>query len=150
MKKILNGVGRAIDLLAGAAGGLIFSILACMAMSTTLHIADVHARGLWVIYLGLVFVGPIIGLRRHDYFAQFLGPLFNAAAGHDGEGPFGPDNVSSIRDWFMQMLYGIAILFLIIAKVFTALTPLIISIMSLIAYSIYAKRSAQPAPTEGG
>lgn len=152
MKTILNNIGNAIDIMAGAAGGLAFSILTCLTLSTALRIADIHVNGLWAIILGLLLIGPIIGFRRRDYFAQFMGPIFNATALDGGSHHLGPDNVESVKDLLMQVLYGIAVILLLIATVFSARTPLIISTTILIAYSIYAMRiakhlkKAQPSP----
>ena len=143
MKTILNAVGRTIDLIVGASGGLVFSVLACMTVSTALRIASVQPRGTWAVYVGLLLAGPIIGLRRRDYFAYFIAPVFNATAGSDGSGDLGPDNVDSVRDWLMAAIYIIGVILLVVATVFSARTPLILSTALLVAYAFHAKKAAK-------
>ena len=145
----MKTIERVIDSLLGAIGGIVFSILLCMTIFTTLRISNAHFSYAWALYLGLLIAGPIMGIRCHNYFGHFFAPLFNFFSTDDyGGANLGPDNVDNKRDWFFQTVYLISIILLFIATVFSALIPLILSFIFLAIYSAHAMRfSKKSKPT---
>ena len=152
----MKTIERVIDSLLGAIGGIVFSILSCMTIFTTLRISNAHFPNAWALYLGLLIAGPIMGIRCYNFFGHFFASLFNlfSTEGSGGGGAhLGPDNVDNKRDWLFQTVYLIAIILLFIATVFSALTPLILSFILLAIYSAHAMRlskKSKPAAQQGG
>ncbi len=143
VKKVLLAVGWAIDRVAGAAGGLMAAGLASLTLANALRLADARPRGLWAVYLGLLLAGPLLGLRYRAFFVHFIAPLFNSAVSSEGAGELGPDTSDTARTWLMQVLYLIALVLLVLATVFAARTPLLLSAGLLFAYALHAARAAR-------